>query len=144
PSPASLTLTKEVVNDHGGTLTAADWDGALFARAGEGPQLVFDSGETREVLPGSYTLTEDVAPGYEQVGLTCEGGSLDPDTGSVTVVDGASVECTFTTRDLPGSVTWSKVVEGTADVRLAGSQWELTHPDGTTSVIVDCIAAGAE
>ena len=49
--PAQLTLTKIVVNDNGGSASAANWQLAAGA-------LQFVSGVSRSINPGTYALTE--------------------------------------------------------------------------------------
>ncbi len=140
----TLTLVKQVENNHGGSLTGADWDGGLFAKVGD-DSLTFDSGETKAVEPGEFVLSEDDKDGYELSSLTCDGGPLDGKT--VTIGIGDEVICIFVNRDVPGSVVWTKVDKQTPAQLLSGSEWRLTGPAGPNSQqvsITDCVADSAE
>ncbi|WP_182141280.1 SpaA isopeptide-forming pilin-related protein [Schaalia sp. JY-X169] len=133
----TLNLVKVVNNSYSGNLTPESWDGDLFAQKGNDTKLVFDSGETQDVASGNYVLTEAPKDGYEQESLVCEGGTLEDST--VTVDAGASVTCTFTNKDKPGTVTWEKVDSVNTSTFLAGSEWTIVGPNHTAgTVIQDC------
>ena len=51
--------------------------------------------------PGSYRLTEDGPGGYDNLGWSCDGGTLVGDV--VTLADGDNVTCTLTNDDRPGA-----------------------------------------
>ncbi len=131
-----LTILKDVDNRFGGDATAGDWDGGLFAQRGADPQIAFDSGQTRYVQSGSYVLSETERDGYQQRALTCVGATLNGD--SVQIAAGANVTCTFVNEDLPGQVTWTKT-DGTT--KLDGSEWTLTGPGSSMTLIEDCVGA---
>lgn len=138
----SLTLVKTVANDFDGQLLPTDWklesdawNQGLFAEMGAG-ELAFDSGETKTVDVGQYVLSEDDKDNYLFDSLTCEGGDLDADAKTVTVGLGQTVSCTFTNKDAPGSVTWTKVDE--TGVLLSGSEWKLVGPGGEVAPVEDC------
>lgn len=96
--PAQLTLTKVVVNEHGGTATPADWTltaaGPTPVRGPSGTAAV----TAAQVSAGSYELAESGGPaGYTPSAWTCTGATL---TGStVTLTNGDHAECTITNRD---------------------------------------------
>jgi hypothetical protein len=104
--PATLTLTKFVVNDSGGTRSASDWQ--LTA----GGQL-FVSGISQVVSAGTYPLSESGPGGYAPGGWSCTGsGSL---TGStLTLAPGQAASCSITNDDIaPGNSTITQVGPGT-------------------------------
>lgn len=131
-----LTIVKEVENRFGGDASPADWNDGLFAKRGGDPQVLFDSGQTQYVHTGAYVLTEIDVDGYQQRDLTCTGGTLTGD--SIQIAAGANITCTFVNEDMPGQVAWTKT-DGT-DL-LAGSEWALTGPGGSTTQIEDCVGA---
>ena len=86
---STLTVTKVVNNEEGGTLMASDF--ALFIDA-----TSVNSGEANNVDSGSYTVSETPIAGYS--------GSISGDCGSdgsVTLALGDSKECTITNTFLP-------------------------------------------
>lgn len=144
-----LTLVKTVVNGFTGErlpsdwlLDSDDWDGELFAHMGEDTSLTFNSAETKAVARGEYVITETAMPTYVFDSLTCVGGDLDEDTMTVAVDLGQLVTCTFTNKDAPGSVTWTKVDD--SGVLLSGSEWKLESVGGDVATIVDCVEESAE
>ncbi|WP_182113158.1 MULTISPECIES: DUF11 domain-containing protein [unclassified Actinotalea] len=100
--PGTLTLVKQVVNDHGGTALNTDW-----TLAAEGPTTgISGPSESTAVssVPvdaGEYVLSESGGPAdYTASEWSCAGGTLSGDT--VTVANGEDVACTITnTFDAP-------------------------------------------
>ena len=140
----SLTLVKELTNSHGGTAGKNDFN--LTATPSSGTALSFNSGDTKEVLPGSYALSEVLLSGYEQTGLTCKanGKDLPVKNGSIDVSRNQAITCTFANRDKPGTVIWNKADEN--GKALGGSEWKITGPEGNGSAelpIEDCVADNA-
>jgi len=145
----ALTLTKNVVNDHGGTAAATDW--ILEANLGGGvAELSGVTGVSSSTLvEGIYELTETGPAGYSQRNLECDSGSLAGST--LTLAAGDDVICTFYNDDLPVSLTLVKVVnnnQGTAsagdwtlDASLAGTSM-LSGVSGTASVTSAALVAG--
>ena len=107
--PSTLKLIKWVVNDHGGTAKASDFD--LFI----GGQKA-TSGVAYEKAPGSYTVSETNLPGYE-AGLWTGDCSSD---GKVTLGLGEHKVCEITNDDIPPTIKLIKTVVnddgGTASV----------------------------
>ena len=130
--PGTLTLTKKVVNDDGGTAVAADWNGSLHAALGDDDALSFDSGQTLTVSAGAYTLWEDARAGYAQTNLSCtaDGSPLDGDT--VHVGSGQSVSCVFTNDDIAPRLTLVKEVDNAFGGSAQPGDWRLmaTTPGG--------------
>ncbi|WP_433676522.1 SpaA isopeptide-forming pilin-related protein [Microbacterium gorillae] len=90
---------------------------------------------TTGLTPGNYLLQETAAPaGYDIVA---------PAVHPVTLTN-TRVTVTITNAKQLGTVTWSKTdASGTA---LAGSEWSLEGPTGSSSVtttVVDCVGANA-
>jgi hypothetical protein len=87
--PAMLTVTKEVVNDNGGTKTVSDFP--LFVNGAP-----VTSGVASALDAGVYTVTETSAAGYSAT----FGGDCDA-SGRVTLTPGAVKVCIITNDDEP-------------------------------------------
>lgn len=149
--PTTLTLVKQVVNEHGGTSTAADW---TLTAAGPTPI----SGVTgaaaitaAAVQPGAYDLSEASAvTGYDASAWSCVGGSL---SGSrVTIAQGDEVTCTIVNRDRPATLTLVKTVDnGTTGGTAIAADWTLTASGptpvtgagGSASIVSQTVSAGS-
>ena len=98
PTPGTLRVVKEVVNDHGGTRSAGDF--SVHVKAGGtdvagSPKPGDAAGTSYTLPPGSYTVSEDAAPGYT--------GSLSGDcnaSGQVTLLPGETSTCTIVNDDV--------------------------------------------
>jgi hypothetical protein len=116
----SMTVVKKVVNDDGGTLTAADF-GISFGGSG----LSWDAGVTDVatktttytaqpvvVANTAYALHENVVSGYEAGQWSCTGAATaDGQTArdiSVTLTEGASATCTIINNDI---APWLNVIK---------------------------------
>ena len=85
---AFITVTKDVINDDGGSALPDDFNLLLNG-------LPVTSGENISVDPGTYTVTETLLSGY-----TFEGFSGDCDqNGTLTVMGGETKICTLTNND---------------------------------------------
>ncbi len=83
---ATLTVTKIVENDDGGTATTTDFK--LYVHSVE-----VTSGNATTVSPGTYTITEDQVSGYTvSFSADCSGGSI-------TLALGETKTCTITNAD---------------------------------------------
>lgn len=137
---STLTLVKELNTQYDLEASPDQWQltAAGAATTVEGLSGT-DAVTSVAVQPGQYTLSESLlpayaakGPGYELESLVCEdsatGGdvSIDGDQ-RINIAVGADVVCTFTNRDLPGSVSWGKIAAET-EVLLSGSEWLLTGP----------------
>ena len=78
------------------------------------------------VVPGQYQLAEDGPAGYQQTSLDCTPRSASG--GSVTLVDGDDVTCTFTNTAAHQVVLTKTWVNG-----IAGDSVDLTITDGTAT-----------
>jgi hypothetical protein len=92
-----LIVVKHVVNDNGGTRTAANFTitiGGVTATGGNSfPGS--EAGTDKEVTPGSYTVTETGPSGYTaSFGAGCSG----------TIAVGETKTCTITNNDQPGRI----------------------------------------
>jgi len=102
-SGLSLTLIKQVINDDGGSATAAGW--TLTATgptsfSGNGPRV--SSGEAFEA--GSYDLSESGGPdGYSASDWNCIGVTQD-DADTITLNPGESATCVITNDDIKPEV----------------------------------------
>jgi hypothetical protein len=96
---ATLTVTKLVTNDNGGTKVASDFP--LFVDGGS-----VTSGVATSVNAGTHTVTETQQSGYTGPVF---GGDCDA-SGNVTVANGGSASCTVTNDDAAATLTVTKVV----------------------------------
>lgn len=131
----------------GDTVQNTDQNGEV-----SGWTVTFPSGVAK--TPVNVTETQGKWPGYVFNKLQCSVNSGNPDlvrtrpspnkvTGTVDVAPGDDVLCIFTNRQHPGSVTWSKVADDSSRTKLAGSQWQLTYPDGSKKTIKDYSESGS-
>lgn len=124
-----LTLRKDVVNSHGGTLASDAW--MLHA---VGPSTIAGiSGEVEKApaLVGSYTLSETGGDpvGYSMTDLQCLNGTteLTLTDQAVNLELGMDVTCTFTNTDKPAALTLTKIVDGNETGSVAvPADWTLT------------------
>lgn len=98
PKP-TITLQKTVINDNGGTKTAADFQGKV-----DGSNVSWNVPVT--VNPGTHTASEATAVDYE---ASDWGGSCGAD-GSVQLGYGQHAVCTITNDDISPVLTLTKVV----------------------------------
>jgi hypothetical protein len=96
----TLVVKKNVINDNGGTKTAADF--MLHVKSGTNdvtgsPAAGSAAGVSYSLAPGTYVVSEDAPPsGYTQTSIS---GDCNSSTGAVTVTAGGSVSCTITNDD---------------------------------------------
>ena len=130
--PASLTLEKSVVNDHGGTAVATDWTLSATAEAGGEPVVEGPTPATGSVPAGTYTLAEDGPGGYTAGEWVCEGNATPIEGATLTVANGEEVTCTITNDDVPATLTLVKVVDpgDAGQVTRAPADWIVTATPG--------------
>jgi prealbumin domain-containing protein len=116
---ATLTLKKHVVNDNGGTKTAADF--SLHVKTSVNGQMVditatpgsphagSESGVTYTLDAGTYTVSEESPISLNYTQLTGFGTNCDT-SGNVTLGPGDNKECTITNDDNAASLTIVKNV----------------------------------
>ncbi|MDB5170019.1 MAG: hypothetical protein JWN82_415 [Candidatus Saccharibacteria bacterium] len=97
--PASITVTKTVINDSGGTKVVADFP--LFV----GATSVTSGAANNFNAPASYTVSETTDPGYAQVFSGDCGVS-----GNVSVSPGDAKTCTITNNDISPTLHIIKTV----------------------------------
>ena len=90
----TLTVTKTVQNDDGGTAVVSDFN--FFV----GPKQVISGTPTNFAL-GTYTVTESGVAGYQAK----FGGDCDPITQKVTGTNGQNLTCTIINDDIPPIIT---------------------------------------
>jgi len=97
--PPVLTLVKQVVNDSGGTATAADWTLLASGPTGfssQGPSVTSDAAFDA----GRYDLDENGGPaGYAASAWDCDGGTQ-IDSNTVRLALAEQVTCTITNNDI--------------------------------------------
>lgn len=142
----TLTLIKQFDTSYGAPEVVDDWNLTATSAASSDP-IEFDSGQTREVIPGEYTIAETFGPdaltpeeaGYELASIVCTteddvGNAFELTDGQLDVPAGTATECVLVNQDLPGSVSWLKT--NTQGDALEGSAWEIHTPDGTVLTTV--------
>ena len=119
----NLTLAKEVVNDNGGTATAANWtltaDGSgTNDLSGQGPSV------SAELEADTFTLSESGGlTGYTASSWSCNGGTLSGD--QLTLEAGDDVTCTIINDDDAPSLTLIKQVINDNGGSATAAQWTL-------------------
>jgi hypothetical protein len=108
----TLLVKKHVINDNGGTKTAADFNLHVKQNGndvGTSPDPGSESGTSYSLPPGTYVVSEDdpTSLGYTNEGIT---GACDATTGSITLAAGGSATCTITNNDQAASLTVIKHV----------------------------------
>lgn len=104
----SLTLVKEVINDHGGTAEEADF--TLTATGPTGFSGVGPSVSNAESFDaGTYVLSESTMEGYTGSDWICTGEGVQ-NGNEITLGLGNSASCTITNDDEPGTLIVKKVV----------------------------------
>ncbi len=112
---AALTLVKTVVNDNGGTLTAASFPVFIGSTAAAwGTPIGLDA--------GSYTVSETSQAGYA---AGTWGGDCAAD-GSVTLALGESKTCTITNNDIAPKLHLRATVTNNNGGSAAATDWTLT------------------
>uniref|UniRef100_UPI0012E9E5E4 DUF11 domain-containing protein n=1 Tax=Microbacterium karelineae TaxID=2654283 RepID=UPI0012E9E5E4 len=136
----TLTLVKEISNDHGGQATTSD-----FVLTAEGPVTISGVSGTPEVTgqvveAGDYVLSEDGPSAYTGAGWSCTAGSLEGETLTLGIAQHAT--CTILNDDDPAHLTLVKNVindhGGTAVpedfVLSADGAVSITGPSGSDAV----------
>jgi hypothetical protein len=105
-----LHLRKEVINDHGGTKTTADFtltaDGAVTNNDLSGISPV-DSGPGLKA--DTWALSETTVYGYQASAWVCVGGTQNGS--NITVGIGGEATCTITNNDQPGTIIIEKLIK---------------------------------
>lgn len=109
---ATITVTKEVVNNNGGNNTVNDYQLFLFDGINTIPVT---SGVPTVVPVGSYFVTETGIPGY----VASFSGPHCNTVGQITVLEGDNKQCTIVNDDLPPNITLVKQVTGTSPLASA-------------------------
>ena len=111
PPTGTLTLTKNVVNDNGGTATAHDF--TLSAGTFSAAPAVGEKSVTFTVPEGSYKLGESGPTGYQAGEWSCTigGQNYSLNNGSVSVGFKQSINCAITNTALPGTLKLTKHVD---------------------------------
>lgn len=155
-TPGTLTVTKVVVNDNGGTKVVGD-----FTIQVDGSPVV--SGAANSFTPGLHTVSEIADVGYA---ATFSGDCSA--TGSILLNSGDNKSCTITNDDIAPTLTVTKIVvndnggtKGTGDFTIqldggsvlsgapnvttigAHSVSEIADPTYTGTIGGDCTATGS-
>jgi len=92
PQETTVTIKKEVINDNGGTATVADFSFLVGS-------TTVHSGETVNIDPGTYTISESGPDGYN----VTFGGDCDAN-GNITISEFDQAVCTITNDDKENGV----------------------------------------
>ena len=111
----TLTLTKSVVNDNGGTKTTADFQGKI-----DGVNQVW--GVAKTLTPGTYTASETTQTGY----LASAWGTNCASNGSITLAYGDTKTCSITNDDIAPKLHLRKVVANDNGGTALDTAWTLT------------------
>ncbi|MDX1535592.1 MAG: NEW3 domain-containing protein [Candidatus Spechtbacterales bacterium] len=116
PPASTITITKEVVNDNGGTGAVSDFTLKVN-------NTVVISGESNEFPAGEeYTISEVMnVSGYEQVSINC--GGQNTDTFTLGVAE--NVECTIVNTDIQATLTLEKTVINDDGGTLEASDFDV-------------------
>ena len=143
----TLIVKKVVVNDHGGTNTAGNFNfsvsgptassGTAFNETADNDSNALTGQNTLSVSQGTYTVTEDGTPiaGYST--------TYSSDCTSVVVAAGQTKTCTVTNTDQAPSLTLNKIVVNDNGGSRAESEWTLTANGGTAGTLSGAGAAGS-
>ncbi|QNP41494.1 galactose oxidase-like domain-containing protein [Lysobacter solisilvae (ex Woo and Kim 2020)] len=116
--PATLTITKVVVNDSGGTKGASDFS---FAVNGGTPVAFEADGSNVLTVPaGTYTVTEPAVAGYAASFSNCSG---------LVLAAGAAATCTITNND-------------TAPLAIVAGSTQPSYPRGGTVTVTARVTRG--
>lgn len=117
----TLTVTKVVQNNHGGTATASQFP--LFV---DSTNVI--SGQTNSFAVGNHTVSETPQPGYTQLSIT---GACDAQ-GNVSLSSGDHKSCTITNQDVAPTLKLVKLVTTDNGGTATPADWTLSatgNPD---------------
>ncbi len=97
--PAKLIVKKVVINDNGGTKTAADF--SFTVNGGNPTPFEADGQNDLTVDAGNYSVSEPAAAGYTTTYDNCD---------DLTVANGETKSCTITNNDQPAKLIVKKIV----------------------------------
>ncbi len=137
----ALHLRKVVVNDNGGTKTAADFtltaNGAgVNDISGTSP---VDSGAG--LLADTFALSESAVSGYDASAWVCVGGTQNGS--NITLGIGQSATCTITNNDIAPKLTVTKVVINHGGTKVVSDFPLFVDATGVTSGVQNTVAAGS-
>jgi len=129
---ATLTLIKQVVNNHGGTAAATHWTlqaaGPTTISGANGAAAV----TAAAVLAGTYTLSESGGPtGYSASVWSCT-NNVTVTNGQITLGNGVSTACTIINSDQTATLTLVKQVVNTNGGTAIAVNWMLQAAGPTT------------
>lgn len=127
--PTTLTINKAFANTYGAPAVPGDW--TLTATNG-GNTTNFVHGVAQNVTANTpYVIGEVLKTGYEQVSVTCTGGTFNSTTKAVTVAPNTSATCTVTNRDKPASLQIVK--QDLSGNGLAGATFQVWKETGAAA-----------
>ncbi len=120
PTQGTLTVTKVLPNDNGGTAACSDF--AFQVDGGSDVSFEADCSNALTVDAGNHSVTETEHSDYTASYDTCE---------AVPVAAGGSATCTITNDDEPPSLTLVNQVINDDDGTNAAADWTLTASGAT-------------
>ena len=120
--PAKLIVRKIVINDNGGTKTAADF--SFTVNGGSATAFEADGQNDLTVNAGGYSVTEPAAAGYTTSYDNCS---------ELTLANGATATCTITNNDQPAKLIVKKIViNDNGGTKTAGDFTLAVNADSAT------------
>jgi hypothetical protein len=130
--PGSLTVTKVVVNDNGGTLAPEAF--SFSVNGGDPVAFEADGSNTLTVSAGTYDVTEPAVAGYAMTGNTCV---------DVVVPNGGSASCTITNDDTKMSPAGDTIQRWVLQDSLVISDLRAGAPDAEQATATFTLYSGA-
>ncbi len=112
--PATVSFTKTVVNNSGGSATPSQF--TLVLDPASGPNINVAGGANVIVPPGVYGVTEAPMAGYRRTALSCNPALVN---GTLTVARGATISCAATNHDKRSDLSIRKT-DGVNSVTAGG------------------------
>lgn len=135
PGKGAIILTKNVVNDNGGSdqVDASDFDLMITPSVGEAMKV--SSGSVNQLMPGVYNVSEvipsELTQGYMQTSFVCMNGESTIEGTSINLQAGEVYRCTITNDDKPAKLTivknlinnaWNPTLAETFTFSLSGQE----------------------
>jgi hypothetical protein len=107
----SLTIIKNALPDDAQdfTFSVTNLAGGNFLLDDDADPTLSNQKVFSNLLPGSYSVTEQSTPGWSLTGLNCDGNPVEGSTANVNLAAGQNSTCTFTNTKL-GSISGTKFI----------------------------------
>lgn len=128
----TLHVVKTIVNDNGGTRTAADFGFSIDG--GSATAFEVDGQNDIAIDAGTYTVTEPAVAGYTTSYSNCSG---------LVIASGGDGTCTITNNDIAPTLTLNKIVTTDNGGVAVASDWTLTANGGAAGTLAGPGASGS-